>query len=306
MKLLLSFLATFFLFFTSYAQTTPEYQKAVDIALGELQKSQCMPCLEAYEKAFAISQHSPLSHLRAARCAQLCQDQAKAEQLAQKAVDINFGVVMRLHNDLVEYPELVPFFKSELGKKSLAKAHTAAKKAGYNFELGEKLKILLEKDQRPRLQLEEIEAKYHRDSPEYQAFMRSWMDNDSICLLEAEKIIAQYGYPGKTMVGEYSNVIWLIIQHAPLEKQEQYFPLIDEAAKNGELDKSAWALLVDRIRMDKGQAQLYGSQVVSDPATGKWKFHTIEDEANVNKRRAEVGLGPLEEYAKRMGVEWKQ
>ncbi|MBL7806817.1 MAG: hypothetical protein JNN28_03325, partial [Saprospiraceae bacterium] len=201
---------------------------------------------------------------------------------------------------------LVPFFESELGKKSLAAAHNAAKKAGYDFELADKLKILLEKDQSPRLQLEEIEAKYHRDSPEYQAFMRSWMDNDSICLQQAEAIIAKYGYPGKTMVGEYSNVIWLIIQHAPLEKQEHYFPLIDEAAQKGELDKSAWALLVDRIRMYKGQPQIYGSQVVPDPATGKMKFHTIEDEPNVNKRRAEVGLGPLEEYAKRMGVEWKQ
>jgi hypothetical protein len=45
--------------------------------------------------------------------------------------------------------------------------------------------------------------------------------------------------------------------------------------------------------------------VERDEATGGRKFHEIEDEANVNKRRAEVGLGPLEEYAERMGVNWK-
>jgi len=32
--------------------------------------------------------------------------------------------------------------------------------------------------------------------------------------------------------------------------------------------------------------------------TGKYEFFPIKDEADVNKRRASVGLEPLEEYAK--------
>lgn len=57
--------------------------------------------------------------------------------------------------------------------------------------------------------------------------------------------------PRKITCGESrQDDIWLVIQHAPLEKQEQYFPLIDAAAKR-ELRKSSWALLVDRIRMYK-------------------------------------------------------
>jgi hypothetical protein len=108
------------------------------------------------------------------------------------------------------------------------------------------------------------------------------------------------------LVGETrQDNIWLIIQHAPLAKQEQYFPFIDAAAQKGEMHKSSWALMVDRIRMYKGQPQIYGSQLVRDEISGGRKFHEIEDEANVNKRRAEVGLGPLEEYAQLMGVTWK-
>ncbi len=38
--------------------------------------------------------------------------------------------------------------------------------------------------------------------------------------------------------------------------------------------------------------------------TGKNEFFPIEDEANVNKRRAAVGLEPLEEYAKHFGIDY--
>lgn len=59
------------------------------------------------------------------------------------------------------------------------------------------------------------------------------------------------------------------------------------------------------INMHKGIPQIYGSQLSMNPETGVYRFHPIEDEANVNVRRAAVGLSPLEEYARMMGVEWK-
>ncbi len=283
----------------------PEYVKAVEIALGELQKGQCQPCLEAYERAFAISQHSALSHLRAARCAQLCHDEVKAKAFADKAVEISCATALKVMDDQEQYPELDAFRQSDLGKKTLVNIEATAKASGLNLGLLKELDQLKKDDQRPRLEMDAISTKYPKNSPEYQQFMHDWEINDSICLAKAEAIIQQFGYPGKTMVGaDRQDVIWLVIQHAPLAKQEQYFPLLDEAAQKGELSKSAWALLVDRIRMYKGQPQIYGSQVVSDE-NGKSKFYEIEDEANVNKRRAEVGLGPLEEYAKHFGMEWK-
>ncbi|MFN0036918.1 MAG: DUF6624 domain-containing protein [Saprospiraceae bacterium] len=285
----------------------PEYKKAVEIALGELQKGQCLPCLEAYERAFDISKHSALSHLRAARCAQLCDDAAKAQALADKAVEISWDMAAQALQNTRDYPELAPLRDSDLGKKTLKKTESAAKASGFNFALAKELDMLKEEDQKYRRLSDEYRSKYARDSPEYKQFVRERQRNDSLCLAKAEAIIQQHGYPGKSMVGESrQDAIWLVIQHAPLEKQEQYFPLIDAAAQKGEMRKSSWALLVDRIRMRKGQPQVYGSQVVRDEATGGgWKFHEIEDEANVNTRRAEVGLGPLEEYALQMGVVWK-
>ncbi len=284
----------------------PDYLRSVEIAFGELQKGQCKPCLEAYERAFAISKHSALSHLRAARCAQLCDDASKAQAFADKAVEISWDMAAMVLQNNTDYPELDPLKDSNLGKKTLKKIETMAKASGFNAELAKELDLLSEEDQKYRRLMDEFNAKHAKNSAERQQFMLDWQKNDSLCLLKAEAILKQYGYPGKSLVGESrQDDIWLIIQHAPLEKQELYFPIIDAAAQKGEMRKSAWALLVDRIRMYKGQPQIYGSQVVREETTGGWKFHEIEDEANVNKRRAEVGLGSLEDYAEMMGVVWK-
>ena len=284
----------------------PDYKKAVEIALGELQKGQCKPCLEAYERAFAISKHSALSHLRAASCGQICNDAPKAQAFADKAVEISWDMAAQVLQNSTEYPELVPLYDSYLGKKTLEKSEQVAKASGFNAALAKELDLLRAEDQKFRLLYEEYNSKKAKDSIEYQKFMHDWVVNDSLCLTKAEAIIQQYGYPGKSLAGESrQDAIWLVIQHAPLEKQEKYFPLIDAAAQKGEMRKSSWALLVDRIQMRKNRPQIYGSQVVRDETKGAWKFHEIENEAQVNLRRAEVGLGPLEEYAEMMGVAWK-
>ena len=56
------------------------------------------------------------------------------------------------------------------------------------------------------------------------------------------------------------------------------------------------ALLTDRVLLAEGKKQLYGTQFTF--VNGKLKPHPIQDEANVDKRRAEAGLPPLAEYAK--------
>ena len=63
-----------------------------------------------------------------------------------------------------------------------------------------------------------------------------------------------------------------------------------------ELSQSNLAYLTDRVLLAEGKKQLYGTQFTV--VDGKWKPRPLEDEANVDKRRAEVGLPPLAEYTK--------
>ncbi|MDX1912652.1 MAG: hypothetical protein SFV22_14260, partial [Saprospiraceae bacterium] len=169
----------------------PDYTRAVNIALGELQKGQCQPCIEAYERAFALSQHSALSYLRAARCAQLCNDPVKARAFADKAVEIAFSTADKVLNSTAEYPELKPLRDSDLGKEIQQKIEAAAKAAGFNLELSKELDALREEDQRPRNELDVMRSKYGQDAPEFQQFIRDWARSDSLCLLKAEAIIAR-------------------------------------------------------------------------------------------------------------------
>ncbi|MFN8254817.1 MAG: DUF6624 domain-containing protein [Bacteroidales bacterium] len=54
----------------------------------------------------------------------------------------------------------------------------------------------------------------------------------------------------------------------------------------------------------ENKKQLYGTQLMKNNKTGKYEVCPIKDEINVDKRRAEVGLGPLKDYLIMMGIEY--
>ena len=58
------------------------------------------------------------------------------------------------------------------------------------------------------------------------------------------------------------------------------------------------AYLTDRVLVAEGKPQRYGSQFFT--VDGELKPRPIEDEANVDARRKEVGLGTMAQYTKLM------
>ena len=75
-----------------------------------------------------------------------------------------------------------------------------------------------------------------------------------------------------------------------------------EAVEKGNARASSLALLEDRVALRQGKKQIYGSQVWK--LDGKWYVQPLEDPENVDKRRAEVGLQPLNEYTQYFGFTW--
>lgn len=113
-----------------------------------------------------------------------------------------------------------------------------------------------------------------------------------------KEIIEEFGWPGKRLVGmKGAEAAWLLVQHADHDRdfQKKCLSLLKEAVKKGEAEPSNLAYLVDRLRVAEGQPQIYGTQFFMD-TDGKWKLCSIEDEANVDQRRASVGLDSLAEY----------
>lgn len=129
--------------------------------------------------------------------------------------------------------------------------------------------------------------------------------DDSINLKIVEKVLQENGWVGSDVVGAMASIaIFIVIQHSDLPIQEKYLPMALDAVKKGNLEAKNIALLEDRISLQKNNYQLYGSQVVKDTVTGKWKPAPIKDELNVDKRRAEIGLEPLSIYLKQFGIEY--
>ena len=112
-------------------------------------------------------------------------------------------------------------------------------------------------------------------------------------------IVNRYGWPGPELVGrDGSEAAFLLVQHADLAFQQKMLPLVEKAYRSGGLTGQDYALLMDRVRVGEGKPQVYGTQA---KRFEEWNgqeptLQPIEDEANVDKRRAEVGLPPLAEY----------
>ncbi len=137
---------------------------------------------------------------------------------------------------------------------------------------------------------------------------------DSLNLLEAETILAKYGYPGKSLVGAPTNTaIWYVVQHS--DKIEKYFPVIEKAGKEGELAMRLVAMMQDRLLMNQGKEQIYGTQVAgrqlpstADTSEPEWFYFVwpIEHAEKVNERRKKVGFDTtVEESAQSMDVDYK-
>jgi Family of unknown function (DUF6624)/PQQ-like domain len=170
-------------------------------------------------------------------------------------------------------------------------------------DLRAELERMMEEDQKFRTRLDEVEKKYGPNSKELAALWKEQAEIDNRLLKRLEEIIGQYGWPGRSLVGaDASLAAFLIIQHADYEYQKKYFPLIKEAMKKGEIRPQDVALLEDRILMREGKKQIYGSQLTRNDATGKYELWPVEDEENLDNRRASVGLEPIAEYLKRFGV----
>jgi len=174
----------------------------------------------------------------------------------------------------------------------------------FNAALSAILDTIYTEDQAGRLKIDSLQKLYGWKSEQVQSLLRPMEIKDSINLIKIKNIIETYGWLGPEEVGKQgAQTIFLVIQHADSLTQVTYLPLMQEAVKKGKAQPQALALLEDRILTNQGKEQIYGSQVKTNDA-GKNEFFPIKDEINVNKRRASVGLQPLEEYAKYFGINY--
>lgn len=166
------------------------------------------------------------------------------------------------------------------------------------------LDTVFKEDQSYRMQIDGVVAKYGRESKEVKDLWKTIEEKDAVNLEKVLAILDKYGWLGPDEVGPQGNqTLFLVIQHADLDVQLKYLPVMREAVKNRKAQPSALALLEDRVALRQGKRQIYGSQIGMDK-DGKAFVSPLEDPDNVDKRRAEMGLGPLADYVGRWQIKW--
>lgn len=108
-------------------------------------------------------------------------------------------------------------------------------------------------------------------------------------------ILDRYGWPGRTLVGaEAARRAWLVAVHADrqLDVQRRALRLMASAVTAGEAEPAQLATLRDRVLVNEGHRQVYGTQI-ADVVDGEPVPWPTEDPQRLDARRAEVGLEPV-------------
>ena len=167
-----------------------------------------------------------------------------------------------------------------------------------NDQLRAELLSRMEKEQNIRMEL--------IDNPDDAQLLRRMTEVDTQNTIWLDEIIREYGLPGNSMVGEDgSQAVFLIVQHSPDEQfRKKCLGLFEDAVHQNEADRVSLAYLTDRVRLNEGKSQIYGTQgqLSSD---GVIVPFPIEDEEHVDERRKEIGLPPIVEYFKIMNENYK-
>jgi len=115
------------------------------------------------------------------------------------------------------------------------------------------------------------------------------------------EILESHGWPTISTVGaEAARRAWLIAQHADrqLDLQRKVLALMTRAVAAGDAEPQHLAMLQDRVLVNEGRPQIYGTQTagVVDGAPVPWP---CEDPERLDERRAEVGLDPFHVHVSR-------
>ena len=256
-----------------------------------------------YEKAFKIEHKSSSDLYNGACAAALNHDDEKAFEWLDLAIDNGYENIahIKIDNDL----------ESLHNKKEWTKTIDKLQKqmnilsANYDKPLQKELLDIYTEDQGIRGDFMKIYKDPNSDKKKIDSIGKLMRKKDSINLIKVIKILDEKGWVGKDVVGAQANqTLFLVIQHSDLKYQQKYLPMMREAVKKGNANPGNLAYLEDRVALREGRRQIYGSQSSKNKTTNKLHISPMIDPDNVDKRRAEVGLGTMAEYAAKMNIEW--
>lgn len=210
-------------------------------------------------------------------------------------------------NSITSDKDFFPIHTDKRWKSTIKiiKKNKAEIEKDYDHKVVKQLEQIVIDDQNDRSKTDEIEKKFGHKSPQIDSLWKVIAKKDSLNLIKVEKILSKKGWLSPKIIGyEGVQTIFLVIQHADLKTQEKYLPMMREANKKDEFESGSLALLEDRVANRNGKLQIYGSQIGFDDSTNLYYLLPVEDPDNLDKRRSEMNLGPINEYVSMWDINW--
>ena len=163
------------------------------------------------------------------------------------------------------------------------------------------LRNVRESDQSARLAMIELTRSDQLDIDAVLAAQANIEEVDSTNQVIVTRLLDN-GWP-QGLSDEANNAIWLVIDHAPIDYQLRYMPLIKEQVATGAISKSQYATLFDRICMRQGEPQRYGTQAVQRRSAEENTTIYVWPVANplkLNRLRRTMGLTPIKRYCRKV------
>lgn len=117
---------------------------------------------------------------------------------------------------------------------------------------------------------------------------------DSLNEQRMSQIIDSFGFPSNEIVETDAGEVMIV--HFTNDFKNKYYPLMVDQAKDKKLSPDIVAQMYDRLLMETGKIQVYGTSGEYDPSVGQFLPPKIEDIKTTNELRLQIGLDSLTEY----------
>ena len=256
-----------------------------------------------YQQAFLLKAESSEDLYNAACVAALASERKQAFKWLYAAIDKGWVNTSHLQKDT----DLATLRDGkDWAKLTKAMQRKADKiEAKYDKPLRAELLAIFDSDQTIRHEYIAAIQQHGNKSPQADSLLRIMAQRDSLNQQKVIAILDKHGWVGSDKVGgQATHTLFIVIQHADITLQQKYIPLLREAVRKKQASGNALAFLEDRIASNTGKLQRYGTQIAYAPTTEEPYVYPIDDPDNVDARRAELDMSPMEEYVKRWKINW--
>lgn len=176
-----------------------------------------------------------------------------------------------------------------------------------NFQLAKQIDSLGKEDQKWRVLTRQIQN-HEVDSISINKAWYNMRKTDSLNFIAVKALFDKYGFIGIDKVGSVSaNNFWLMVQHADKYPafQDSVLRKMKVEAEKGNASMLDYAYLVDRVKVNTGQLQIYGSQMTLNSTETSYEPKPVFEPNKLNERRKLVGLDSIEEYINTMNEHYR-